>query len=295
MVDQRDRALEPGDVRSMLLGELSKTENLRGSLDGASPVGEGWACPATLYTATRFAEPGLLLVGDAGSAIDPLSSYGVKKALASGWMAGVAVHTALVDPDMESAALAHFEDREREVYRSFRTASATFFAEAAEVYGAPFWEERAASAEAATRAGGVDPSGHDASTGAPAMGSPDDVEGMDRSTVPEDLVRAAFETIRSREKLTAVPDPTLRRVERSVVRGERIVLADHLASDRFPAGVRWVRGVDLLGVAEVAPRYTAVPDGWAAYNGIAPPVTLPDYLTALSTAFAAGLLTHGEE
>ena len=35
-----------------------------------------------------------------------------------------------------------------------------------------------------------------------------------------------------------------------------------------------------------------VPDGWAAYNAKAPPVPLPDYLAALATAFAAGLLEH---
>ena len=34
-----------------------------------------------------------LLAGDAGSFIDPLSSAGVKKALASAWLAAVAVST----------------------------------------------------------------------------------------------------------------------------------------------------------------------------------------------------------
>jgi hypothetical protein len=56
--------------------------------------------------------------------------------------------------------------------------------------------------------------------------------------------------------------------------------------------MRWVRGVDLGRLVEIAPRHPDVPAGWSAYNAAAPPVTLPDYLTALSTAFAAGLLAH---
>ena len=44
-----------------------------------------------MYDATRFVDGDVLLVGDAGSFLDPLSSAGVKKALASGWLAAVAV------------------------------------------------------------------------------------------------------------------------------------------------------------------------------------------------------------
>jgi hypothetical protein len=69
-------------------------------------------------------------------------------------------------------------------------------------------------------------------------------------------------------------------------------MQQNLASDACPEGVRYVRGVDLLRLIEVAPSHADVPDGWGAYNGVAQPVTLPDYLTALATAFAAGLLAH---
>ncbi len=85
----------------------------------------------------------------------------------------------------------------------------------------------------------------------------------------------------------------MRAVERPAVTGHRIMLREHLATDVLPRGIRFVRGVDLERLLDVAPRYAEVPDGWAAYNGLAPPVTLPDYLTALATAFAAGLLEHG--
>jgi hypothetical protein len=59
-----------------------------------------------------------------------------------------------------------------------------------------------------------------------------------------------------------------------------------------PEGLRWVRDVDLAHLLEVAPQHPDVADGWGAYNASAAPVSLPDYLTALSTAFAAGFLVH---
>ncbi len=178
---------------------------------------------------------------------------------------------------MAETAVGFFDTREREVYRRYRRASADFFETAGEAYGHDFWRERAAAARAA---GG---------SGVPGGGDPDAI-GPD--AVPEAEVLAAFEEIRARERLDAGPGPTLRALERPAVVGHRIVHAKHLASDAFPEGLRWIRNVDLEALVEVAPRHDEVPDGWSAYNGIAPPVTLPDYLTALATAFAAGLLVH---
>ena len=95
--------------------ELAKTCNIGPTRESAIPDGDAWACPASLYTASRFARPGLLLAGDAGSFIDPLSSFGVKKALSSGWLAGIVIHTSLVDAPMADTAVGFFDRREREV------------------------------------------------------------------------------------------------------------------------------------------------------------------------------------
>lgn len=73
----------------------------------------------------------MLLVGDAGSFVDPLSSAGVKKALASGWLAAVAVHTALVRPAMRDAAFRFFAAREREMYASLRAMTERHLGDAA--------------------------------------------------------------------------------------------------------------------------------------------------------------------
>ena len=43
-------------------------------------------------------------------------------------------------------------------------------------------------------------------------------------------------------------------------------------------------------LAELAPRFTQVPDLFDAYNRAGPAVPLPDFLTALSTLVAKGIL-----
>lgn len=283
MIDQRHADLAGLSPSDMLDRELDKTRHVGRLREGARPRGDTWACPASLYTSRRFAHDGLLIAGDAGSFIDPLSSFGVKKALSSGWLAGVVAHTALVDPGMTSLALDFFDRREREVYRRYRRSSADFFAEAAAAYGTEYWSARA---EAARVAGAGSPD-------APTSDSGADPDGLEPE-VPEADVRRAFERLKARPRLDARPGSTLRTLERAAIEGHRVRLQEHLATDAYPSGLRFVRGVDLGQLLQVAPRHGDVPDGWAAYNGVAPPVTLPDYLTALATAFAVGLLEHDD-
>ncbi|HUP52816.1 MAG TPA: tryptophan 7-halogenase [Longimicrobiales bacterium] len=277
MVDHRYTDVAESDLDATLDAELTKAPHLGALRLGAEPLGPAWACPASLYVASRFGRPGLLLVGDAGSFIDPLSSFGVKKALSSGWLAGVTVHTALVEPAMRETAVEFYDEREREVYRSYRGLAADFFEEAANVYGHPYWESRATASRAAA--------------GRPSTPAGDPGAYVD-TQVPVSAVRAAFDRIRAREKLDARRGAQVRLLERPTVVGHRIVRACHLASSQVSRGLRYVRNVDLIRLVDVAPHHRDVPDGWIAYNAGAPAVTLPDYLTALATAFAAGLLEH---
>ena len=72
--------------------ELGKTREISTLMSGAS-LDRVWACDASLFSADQCAGSQFLLVGDATSAIDPLSSFGIKKALASAWVGAVAVRT----------------------------------------------------------------------------------------------------------------------------------------------------------------------------------------------------------
>lgn len=299
MIDQRQRELGGSELDDLLDAELDRTSHVGPLRREAEPVGSAWACPASLYTSKRFARTGLLVAGDAGSFIDPLSSFGVKKALSSGWLAGVAAHTALVDPDMAKTAVGFFDDREREVYRRYRALSADYFAAGAAFHGTEYWSARTEAAIRAGRSGAttgalapdrLDPNHPDPDRLDPDRLDPDRLDPV----VAESDVRRAFEEIKARPALDARRGRSLRTRRRPAVEGHRIVLQEQLATDSVPEGLRFVRGVDLARLPEIATDHPDVPDGWAAYNGVAPPVTLPDYLTALATAFAVGILEHDD-
>ena len=284
MIDQRETELAGCDLSDILDRELQRTVHLGRSREGAQPVDQAWACPASLYKATRYARPGLILAGDAGSFIDPLSSFGVKKALSSGWLAGIVANTALIDPDMTEASVNFFDSREKLVYSRYRESSAPFFQSAAQSHGTSYWIERAQAAKKAAVVA--------SDSGLPQADIRNQLDLLE-SNLPEADVRAAFDEICAQDRLGAVRGKTLRIFEGPGVAGHRIVMEQRLGSALWPSGMRYVRGVDLLQLIEAAMSHDQVPEGWAAYNASGAAVTLPDYLTALSTAFAAGFLEHG--
>ncbi len=268
MLDPKHAALDPPtDLRGLLERHVRRGRGCGTLLDEAEAVGPAWACPATLYEGERFGDEGLVVCGDAASFIDPLSSYGVKKALSSGWMAALAVNTALADGGMAGAALEAHERREREVVRRYRAQAADYLGEAAAAHAHPYWSERAEAARAELDSAGEDPA-------PPALA-------------------AAYERIRGAPRLAARPAGGLARVAGPVVEGRRIVLEEHLTlgdGRRF----RHHGPVDLRRLVEVAADHGDVPDLWAAYQERAAPVPLPDFLRGLSYAFAAGLLEWAE-
>ena len=209
----------------------------------------GW--DASMYKADRYVEDNVLLVGDAGSFIDPLSSAGVKKALASGWLAAVAVHTSLKRPEMRQTALAFFDVREREVFDSFRAMTERFFSQAAAEHRHPFWADR-----------------------------------LDEAAPSVDERAAAFEQLRTRPLLRVTRSPHVRVEARPAVSGSEIVLEPRLVLDPDDSGVRYAFDVDLIGLIELAPVTDSVPGLFEAYNKRHAPVALPDLLAALSTALA---------
>jgi flavin-dependent dehydrogenase len=287
MVDPRETELEKSaDMDGMLLRELAKAPNLMRRLDGATFVGGSHACPASLYTSDAFAGEGHLLVGDAGSFIDPLSSYGVKKAMASAWLAAVTLNTVLTDVGLTGPALEFFAAREREVYRRYRELSVPFFEEAAGAYGTPFWEARA---EAARVAGGV-------GRGATFEGAPVDPADRVDATEEDDAlvghrdVREAYEEIRRRPDVHLTPGGSAGTADLPLVRDQRIVLAPHLISDALPDGIRFVRNVDLLRLVEAVRGRDQVPDIFDAYNRSGGAADLPDFLAALAVSVGKGLL-----
>jgi len=116
MIDPPAGTLEGATLEQVYRTQLAGAAHLSGLVRDAvltKPVGGLSASP---YVASRFAGPGWALVGDAASFIDPLSSFGVKKALAAAWLAAVVVHTSLTEPALTNPAIELFERRERDAF-----------------------------------------------------------------------------------------------------------------------------------------------------------------------------------
>ena len=309
MVDPRLQAVMEGaaDLSSAFEAEIANTALMSSITKPAVPTGDAWAVTASMYASSEFAPGRALLVGDAASFADPMSSYGVKKALASGWLAAVAVHTAIRTPELAGIATEFFSQRERAMYRSMR--------------------EGLAVQVAGTRTGGVLAGGQEVETAARPTGSG---TGSETATAPdafwkkrarwladrpedgaeanspdgpgaEELrddaeVRAAFHALRLGSGRLRIGSRET--VECPLVIGNRIRMAPSLVTPRFPGGVRYFRDVDLLRVVHLAPgcanpgvlfeTYTE----WAAREDL-PPVDLGNFISVIALLVADGVLVPG--
>jgi flavin-dependent dehydrogenase len=262
MVDPQRSGLARGaSARDVYLAEIAKTRVFRDLIGDASFAAGPWGWDASTYRATEYAGDGWLLVGDAGSFIDPLSSAGVKKALASAWLAAIVVHTSLTKPEMRVHARELFSAREREIEVEFSRATRQFLANAASGHHHAFWNDRA------------------------EMEGTDAVEGFDDGAD----VRAAFEALRQAPALS-VRRGSLTVEPRPAIKGREIVMEPRILETAWPAGIRHLRSVDLLELVELAPAFSHVPDLYEAYGRRIAPVPLPDFLRALATALARGWL-----
>lgn len=103
---------------------------------------------ASRATSKRFESSAhLLLVGDAASTIDPLSSQGSEKAIASGDQAAAAVRTMLESPELTDLALEAHHNWERGLWRGHRQASEGYYAQEQRFATESFWVDRSGSRE----------------------------------------------------------------------------------------------------------------------------------------------------
>jgi flavin-dependent dehydrogenase len=223
-----------------------------------------WACDAALYRSDSYAGSRFFLVGDAGSFIDPLSSFGIKKALASAWMASVAVHTCLEHPGRQAIAIDYFSRREGEMFNAHLKRSRDFAAEAHERHPHAFWARRAEA--------DVQPA----------------VEPAEAELLNEPAVRASLDALRSSSVIGLRMDDGVRVEPEAVIRGREIVLEDAFVGT---PRIRFLANVDLLLLAEIACRSSQVPDVYEAYCRVAGQIPLPNVLGALSFLVAHKILT----
>lgn len=248
-----------GALERVYRAEIAKAGNLGRLLEGAT-LQRAWACDASLYSSTQYGGSQFLLIGDAGSFIDPLSSFGVKKALASAWLGAIAVHTSLVHPDRREVALEFFSQWERDVYADNLDRSRAFARSARERHPHPFWASRAAA-------------------GAEADGRRDGGEARH----PD--LQAVFERFKQTSSMQLTLAAGVRFEARPVIRDREIVL-----ENAFVDAVRFVGNVDLVKLADIACRHTHIPDVFEDYCRTCGPVPLPNVVSGLSLLVAKGIL-----
>jgi hypothetical protein len=255
MVDpQRSQLEHDGSSKAVYLAEIDKTREFKRLITSATLVGGPWGWDATQYDSTEYARDNWMLAGDAGSFVDPLSSAGVKKALASGWLAAIVANTCLRTPSMKEHAFAFFNDREREIARHLHRESARFLSDASAGHPTPFWDERSAS----------------------------DGETL----IDQDDVRGVFDRLKASDDLRLGIGRQVSIAPRPIIRGNEIVMEPHIVTTTAPGAVRYVNGIDMVSLVELAPGCRQVPDLFAAYEKQAGPTALPDFLQALAIAVA---------
>ena len=232
---------------------IERTAALGRLLAGAT-LQHDWACDASLYYSEAYAGPQFFLVGDAGSFIDPLSSFGVKKALASAWLAAVAAHTSLLDSERQAVARDFFSNWERGIYATHLRRSRDFARAALAEHRSAFWAARA-------------------SVEIPASSD-------DEDDIPAGPVR--FGTTSA---LALRYADEVRFEDRPVVRGREIVL-----EKAFAGGIRFAQHVDLVTLAEIACQSNRVPDLFEKYCQRCAPVPLPNIVGGLSLLVDRGIL-----
>jgi len=258
MIDPQRSDLARGrSSRDVYLAEIAKTRVFKAMLVTASLASgpSGW--DASTYHADEYAGDGWLLAGDAGSFIDPLSSAGVKKALASAWLAAVVVNTYVHTPAMRQHALEFFSAREREIERHYTAESLAFLTAAGRGLDRPFWSNRAADG--------------------------------DETTGDTAAIRDAFEQLKTSAAFRMKVSERLRVEPRPLVEGREIKLAAHIIAPDS-AVIRYLHGIDMVALLELAPGVSQVPDLFEAYARRHTPPSLHDFLMAVSEAVARGWL-----
>jgi flavin-dependent dehydrogenase len=224
MVDAGLTVVSRAGLESLYRAELRQAVSIAGRLASARQVSPAWGCDASVYTCERAFDNRALLVGDAASFIEPLSSAGVKKAVASAWRAAIVVNTALASAGMLAVAVNFHDRNERRLYDECVRRAQAFFARASGVYDSSFW---------ATRAGYL----------------PADREGApptDSDVMKDRNIQRIVQQLRDDETVSLGVSPAVVIERAPVVEGNEIRLRESIVLDRCEEPLRFVCSVDVL-------------------------------------------------
>ena len=236
---QQGKTMKQIGLRQFYEAELRKAPYISGFLTQADLARAPEVFDASLYTAHAFASARTLLVGDAGLFIDPLSSEGVHKAMASALTGAVVVNTLLQRPSMHPHAIALYESGQRDTYLNHYRQSAFYYRQEGRWPDRPFWQRRTqhmlSDPEPSIPQSGPQP--------AAASSSPFDSQPVSH------LALASAVSIQNKP----------------VVEGRYVELRPVVVAPRHPSGLRFLSGVNVPTLIQCVQIHAAVPDVVEAY------------------------------
>jgi flavin-dependent dehydrogenase len=269
MIDADRTIVRKAGLPGLYDRELQKAAGICKRLGSARPLGRPWACDSSIYDCVKAFDGCALLVGDAASFVEPLSSGGVKKALSSSWRAAVVVNTCLDRSDMQSAAFDFYDRRERQVWTGYQRHTAAFFREAARTYDGRFWSTRVAAL-----------AGLDAAE--------DDLPDADLGRDPG--VCSAFERLRRLQTGRLKQRTSLTFAKTPVIEGRVIVMRQAVVVPGGDMPIRFAAGVNLPEVLRISADGLDVSSLIDTYQRQVGRINPRNLLAALSFLVSRGLL-----
>jgi len=270
MIDADRTTVRKVGLSSLYDRELQKAVGIGKRLVNGRRIGRPWACDASVYDCVRAFDGCALLVGDAASFVESLSSGGVKKALSSSWRAAVVVNTCLDKPEMQSAACEFYDRRERQVWADYQRHTAAFFREAAYTYDDRFWSTRVA-----------------ALAGLP-VAADDDLSDADLGR--DAGVCSAFERFRRMPICRLKQRASLTFAKTAVIEGRLIVMREAVVVPGIDKPIRFAAGVNLPEVLRISAVGLDVSSLIDTYQRQAGRINPRNLLAALSFLVSRGLL-----
>ena len=220
----------------MYTQELSKADYVPSFLNEATLAVPVRVFDASLYTSNTFITDRTLSVGDAGLSIDPLSSEGVRKAMASSITGAAVINTMLRRPSLISHAKDLYTTTQEDIYKQHYDQSRRYYGDENRWPERPFWRSRSTRLEQATVSKDIP---------GPATGfSPFDARPVSR------LVLADGATVQSRP----------------VIEGSYVELRAVVTSPRHSGGIRFIAGVDVAALATCVQKHGDVTDCLEAFR-----------------------------
>jgi len=141
MLDAEAARGRRGDLYRSFLAQAPYTARLLAE-SGLAETPRG--CDATPYSSRAFAGRDFLLVGDAGSFLDPLSSHGVHKAMDSALAGAIVVRTILERPERTDDAVEFFNRREAQIVEATGERLGALYQQERRFPRSVFWKRRQA-------------------------------------------------------------------------------------------------------------------------------------------------------